>query len=179
MLVPGGSNKQGEGLGSVQAACVPGLGEPRCKRGEAWEEATAVSMALGTDPALWACFDLGNSWSLSACDLLLGCPVYTPGKAEEGIWLGQMDALGCKAQLCFECGKQCVNMRCFGKSGLCHLQLGNQKSWELLRASPLCVCKMGVWCLPAAWRHVLNASNCLHSEWRATALRSLEKLRRT
>lgn len=69
--------------GSEQAGWVPG-----CCR---WEEAAPVPMAY---------FDLGNCWSLSACELLLGCP----GTAEEGMWLVQVGALRCKAGLCFERG---------------------------------------------------------------------------
>lgn len=61
-----------------------------CRPGQVWEEAAPASTALGTHPAPWACFDMGNRRSLSACDLLLGCFVYTLVKAEEEIWLVHM-----------------------------------------------------------------------------------------
>lgn len=93
-----------------RAVVCEGWLSPRAGRAllQAWEEAASVSMAVGTDPAPWACFDLGNCQSLSACDLPLGCPVYTPGKTEEGVCLIQMGAQRCKVGLCFEHGNCCV-----------------------------------------------------------------------
>lgn len=95
MLVPGAQTNEVQGWGLLRLVASQSWEGPAASVGKR----APVSMALGTDPAPWACFDLGIYWHLSAHDLLLGCPVYSPGKAEEGIWLVRVGALGCKVGL--------------------------------------------------------------------------------
>lgn len=88
MLVPGAQTNEVQGWGLLRLVASQSWESPAASVGKR----APVSMALGTDPAPWACFDLGIYWHLSACDLLLGCPVYSLGKAEEGIWLVRVGA---------------------------------------------------------------------------------------